>query len=180
MVVDWKQARAPAPQVNQPLPRHCGKLGGLRSAKTCLSRGASLCNHGLTAFSNFLFSSVNTIQVKQLARCVHFCLIREGKEMNSPPLKKKILLHLPLQYKMSVGSTLLSSLARFLEYKCVCSITQLAYSCFHLQPPRPRAGRWRDANPLTNLIKNTTVAMLLADNSYFQSVAFKGMKRKNK
>lgn len=88
MVVDWKQARAPAPQVNQPLPRHCGKLGGLRSVKTCLSREASLCNHGLTAFSNFLFSSVNTIQVKQLARCVHLCLIREGKEMNSPPLKK--------------------------------------------------------------------------------------------
>lgn len=81
---------------------------------------------------------------------------------------------------MSVGSTLLSSLARFLEYKCVCSITQPAYSCFYLQPPRPRAGRWRDANPLTNLIKNTTVAMLLADNSYFQPVAFKGMKRKKK
>lgn len=33
LVVYWKQARAPAPQVDQPLPRHCGKLGGLRNVE---------------------------------------------------------------------------------------------------------------------------------------------------
>lgn len=39
LVVYWKQARAPAPQVDQPLPRHCGKLGGLRNMEASLSPG---------------------------------------------------------------------------------------------------------------------------------------------
>lgn len=38
LVVDWKQARAPAPQVDQTLlSRHCGKLGGHRNMETHLS-----------------------------------------------------------------------------------------------------------------------------------------------
>ncbi len=61
LVVYWKQARAPAPQVDQPLPRHCGKLGGLRNMEECLSPG--LCVQSMdcwSTFANMLFSPVNT------------------------------------------------------------------------------------------------------------------------
>lgn len=50
LVVYWKQARrAPTPQVDQPLPRYCEKLGGV-----CLS--PELSAQSLDYQSNFLFS----------------------------------------------------------------------------------------------------------------------------
>lgn len=51
LVVYWKQARAPAPQVDQPLPRHCGKLGGLRNTEERLS--PVLSEQSMDCQSNF-------------------------------------------------------------------------------------------------------------------------------
>lgn len=64
LVVYWKQARAPAPQVDQPLPRHCGKLGGLRKDGGAAHFLGSLCSQWTVSIHlvptiRFLVNTVN-------------------------------------------------------------------------------------------------------------------------